>query len=237
MSARQPGAAHPLDDIASAHGSAARQAVHDACAQAVGFACETEPPNTFEFPPRLVHGGESTPELEGQVRNSVRRFAEQVLRIEQSSQGEGEARRLVLSRPSDYNLPLDEDPNVRKCFACGTLGGAGVLFTSSQFQRVRPRCKPCTQRRALEDKRAQVEQLRAKCQREDAVAIGAWTCIAHLFHCAVDHMSAPCAAAAPLGHVLALPTALAIAECRAHERELRAEEDRRGLGLRAGFLV
>eukprot|EP01045_Picozoa_sp_COSAG04_P051624 COSAG04_NODE_21575_length_371_cov_0.757353_1_plen_101_part_10 len=86
MSAQQPGAAHPLDDIASAHGSAARQAVHDACAQAVGFACETEPPNTFEFPPRLVHGGQSTPELEGQVRNSVRRFAEQVLRIEQSSQ-------------------------------------------------------------------------------------------------------------------------------------------------------
>ena len=157
VSAQQPGAAHPLDDIASAHGSAARQAVHDACAQAVGFACETEPPNTFEFPPRLVHGGQSTPELEGQVRNSVRRFAEQVLRIEQSSQGEGEARRLVLSRPSDYNLPLDEDPNVRKCVACGTLGGAGVLFTSTQFQRVRPRCKPCTQRRALEAKRAQVE--------------------------------------------------------------------------------
>ena len=47
----------------------------------------------------------------------------------------------------------------------------------------------------------------------------------------------PCAATAPLEHVLALPTALAIAECRAHERELRAEEDRRGLGLRAGFLV
>ena len=189
MSAQQPGAAHPLDDIASAHGSAARQAVHDACAQAVGFACETEPPNTFEFPPRLVHGGQSTPELEGQVRNSVRRFAEQVLRIEQSSQGEGEARRLVLSRPSDYNLPLDEDPNVRKCVACGTLGEAGVLFTSTQFQRVRPRCKPCTQRRALEAKRAQVEQLRAKCQREDAVAIGAWwRAIAHLAAAPFDHI-------------------------------------------------
>ena len=112
-----------------------------------------------------------------------------------------------------------------------------MLFTSTQFQRVRPRCKPCTQRRALEDKRAQVEQLRAKCQREDAVAIGAWRAIAHLAAAPFDRMSAPCAAAAPLGHVLALPTALAIAECRAEERELRAEEDRRGLGLRAGFLV
>ncbi len=59
----------------------------------------------------------------------------------------------------------------------------------------------------------------------------------HLAVAPFDHISASCAAAAPLGHGLALPTALAIAECRAEERELRAEEERRGLGLRAGFLV
>jgi hypothetical protein len=224
----------PLENISAMHGQEVGAAVRAACIEAIAFAAFDDISEQKAFPARLIrsaNANSSDPEsalptasadnlldthqadLEGQVRNCVRRFAEQVLRLNQKSVGENESRHLVLSKPlSSYRLPLDEDQNVRVCCDCAALGEVGVHFTQSQWNKPQSRCKVCTQRQGLKRKRADVECLRAKIAAED------------------------CNVASVLTYVLKLPTPAAIEACRAKLEEDRKEQDRRGFGLRAGFL-
>ena len=205
----------PVEHVCRTSGEPVGAAVRAACVDAIAFAA-SDTCRLKIYPCQLISaedGVHSTPLLEGDVRNSVRRFAEQVLRLQASSVGGTDSRHLELRKPQgfyDLQEELDADSLVMPCRACGTLGEMGVHFTRSQWNK-RGQCKVCTQRQALERKRALVEELRA--QIADAS----------------EDTSA-------LRYLLVPPTKAAIEACKARKRKAQTEEDKRGLGLKAGFL-
>jgi hypothetical protein len=211
----------PIADISANHGNAVGVAVRAACIEAIRFAAFDDLSDLKRFPPQLIAvdpaaAAVAAPDfLEGEARNFIRRFAEQVLRLNQKSVGEGEQRCLVLSKDlSSYHLPLDEDPNVRSCCDCNTLGELGVHFTQSQWNKPQARCKVCTQRQGLENKREDIRILRGKIAAE-------------------ERQDVPASA---VRYLLKTPTQAAIEDCRARLGSARREEDRRACGLQPGFL-
>ena len=216
----------PLENISASHGKEVGAAVRAACIEAIAFAAFDDVSEHKAFPAQLIRSataGSNNADKnsldtyqagpEGQARNFVRRFAEQVLRLKQKSVGENDSRHLVLSKSlSSYRLPLDEDQDVRMCCDCATLGKIGINFTQSQWNKPQSRCKVCTQRQGLTRKRAYVERMREKIAAEDRI---------------VDSV---------LTYLLKLPTQAAIEAFRAKLEEDCKEQERRGFGLRAGFL-